>query len=169
MMGKRRAILSLLVALCVSAGCNGTEVDIRATGPSGFGVTAPFIGVNPAVVSPQSVHDAFCPTLPPFLAGINLSIRVTGDVGVTLREVRMQFTDQTGITAPQVTLPAPVLTQQFGTTLVQGRSERTFPLAFRFGCGTARAGTIVMFVVTGADQDSTDSNFNTRQLQIQVR
>ena len=40
--------------------------------------------------------------------------------------------------APSVTLTAPVMTRQFGSTLIAARSQRSFPLNFPFGCGTSR-------------------------------
>ncbi|MCA1651567.1 MAG: hypothetical protein LC753_15265, partial [Acidobacteria bacterium] len=74
-----------------------------------------------------------------------LRVRASG-LSVSLTEVSLRFVDSLGVTAPQITLPAPVLTRQFGSLLVQAQSARTFTIDFRFGCGTGRIGTIVVDV-----------------------
>ena len=81
--------------------------------------------------------------------------------GVSLQRVQMTFTDTVGLTAPQVTLPAPVLTRQFGSTLVEARSQRTFPFTFPFGCNTSRTGTLVV-VVTVNDDHGRDTTTEAR-------
>jgi hypothetical protein len=98
-----------------------------------------------------------CPDVPPFLGSLDLIVQVQGNLPVSLQQVQMTFTDNLGLSAPSVTLPAPVLTRQFGSTLIEARSQRTFPLNFPFGCGTSRTGTLVIVVVAsdGNGQDFT--------------
>jgi hypothetical protein len=81
------------------------------------------------------------------VGSISLNVEAKGELALSLRQVQMTFTDTTGLTAPQVTLPAPVMTTQFGSTLVEARSQRTFPFTFPFGCNTRRTGTLVLVVV----------------------
>jgi hypothetical protein len=68
------------------------------------------------------------------------------------------FTDTAGITAPPITLPAPVLTEQFGSTLIAARSARSFPFNFPLGCFTRRAGTLIIVIVTVDDRGREDVN-----------
>ena len=82
---------------------------------------------------------------------MSVNVKATGEIGVSLQRVQMTFTDTVGLTAPQVTLPAPVLTRQFGSTLVEARSQRTFPFTFPFGCNTRRTGTLVVVVTVNDD------------------
>jgi hypothetical protein len=166
-MSTHRATLCLIVALCVASGCTESEGRLEVSRPTGFGIsTAPFVGVNTSVVTAQSVIDPLCPGIPPFVANINLTIGSTGDFGVSVRSVRMQFVDfRTGLSAPQVTLPAPIPIAQAGSTLVQARDQRTFPFVFPFGCGTGRRGTIVIIVDTQTDRGVLATN----QLKVEVR
>ena len=93
-----------------------------------------------------------CPNLPPFVIPLNLVVRVNGGVNVLLTTVSMQFVDRSGIVMPQVTLPAPQLTTQFGTALVSARSARTFPFTLAVGCGTDKKGTVTIVASTRDDR-----------------
>lgn len=146
------------LSLClVSMGCDDTEVRFAATSPGGLSPAgpAPFASIHPAFLTPQLNSGGVCPVVQPLRAIINLTLRAHADVALQLTEVRLQFFDSLGIAAPPVTLPAPVLTRQFGTALVQARSSRLFPIDFAFGCGTGRRGTIVVLVRfrDGRDKD----------------
>ncbi len=140
---------AVFVSLCLLiAGCRDTEVHVAATGPGAlepFPLTS-FASIHPAFLTPQLIGGGVCPIVQPLRAIINLSLHADADVTLQLTEVRLQFFDSLGISAPPVTLPAPVLTRQFGTALVHARSSRLFPLDFGFGCGTGRRGTIVVLV-----------------------
>jgi hypothetical protein len=144
----KQTVFAILAASLLIAGCNDSDVRISATSPGAL-IELPstsFASIHPSFASAQLIRVGDCPHVHPFRVPFNLIIQAAGDVTVSLTEVRMQFTDNFGVTAPQVTLPAPVLTRQFGTALVLARSERTFPLDFSFGCGTGRIGTIVIQV-----------------------
>ena len=141
-------------ALAVAA-CSDSETRLTATGPSGLQSKdnpfdgAPFVGINPSALTSELIDNfVACPAVQPFLVRANLLIRANGDDDIFISSVRMQFTDTSGIVAPEVTLTAPVLTRPFGTALVEARSDRTFPLDFRFGCGVGRHGTIVIVTNT---------------------
>jgi hypothetical protein len=144
-MCKKTASLAAILALVVTSACDGTERGVLDPTPLGAGPTT--VGIQPTIVTAQSVSQAFCPTVPPFVGSLALNVQATGNLGVSLTQVHMTFTDSAGITAPTITLPAPVLTQQFGSALVEARSQRTFPFTFPFGCGTRRTGTLVVIVV----------------------
>ena len=97
----------------------------------------------------QSIgHTGGCPSIAPFSVPIGLVVRVNGGVNVFITQIRMRFTDPFRIEMPQVTLPAPMLTKQFGTNLVMARSTRTFPLTLAVGCGTDRKGMAMILIDT---------------------
>jgi hypothetical protein len=55
-----------------------------------------------------------------------VTVTPTGGLTVFVTSITTQFTDVSGVTSPQVTLPAPVPTTQFGTALEQSRNPQTF-------------------------------------------
>jgi len=144
-------VLTLAAASVSTAACDRTK-DSNVTGPSSEVGAA--LGVEPTMtlsstsLTPQVSGRAPCPSFHPFLAATNLIVQADG--GFRLTEIGMSFRDNLGNTGPQVTLPAPVPTQQFGSELETARRTLTFPLQFGFGCGTGRSGTIVI-IVNGLD------------------
>lgn len=152
---KQTVVLVLLaISVAVSACDRGAIV---ATGPSSDAVSGGSLGTREAAfsITPTSLGAQLsgrtpCPQFHPFRVFTNLSIRTGEEFGFRLTSIDMRFFDRSGLSGPQVTLPAPVLTRQFGTDLVNARSVREFPLEFGFGCGTSRFGTIVI-IVTGHD------------------
>ena len=148
--------LSMFVAAAaMAAACSDSDARLAPAGPAAlrtddtsFG-RAPFVGINPASLTSELIDNfVACPAFQPFLVRANLLIRSNSDDVVFISNVRMQFTDTSGIAAPEVTLPAPAFTRQFGTDLVEARGDRTFPLDFRFGCGVGRRGTLVVITDT---------------------
>lgn len=155
-MSKKTALLGGILAMGLTVACSDT--DARVTGPtpirtansSSFGTQN--AGLQTSPVGIQTIGQPQCPTVPPLLASFNLIVQAPSGQDVTLQNVAMTFTDTTGLSAPSVTLPAPALTRQFGSTLVEARSQRAFPLTFPFGCGTGRSGTLVVIVVVSDAQ-----------------
>lgn len=158
-MRKTTASLAAILAIFVMGACDGTDPGVLDPTPLGTGPTT--VGIQAPFVSVQSVTDASCPTLQPFLGSLNLNVQAIGHLDLSLTQVRMTFTDSAGLTAPAVTLPAPQLTQQFGSTLIAARSQRAFPFTFPFGCGTRRTGTLVVIVVV-TDEDGREETVETR-------
>jgi hypothetical protein len=162
---KQTFAVVLVAAALAAAACSDSDARLTATGPAAlrssdgpFG-RAPFVGINPSILTSELINNfVACPTVQPFLVTANLLIRADGDSAIFVNSVRMRFTDTSGITAPDVTLPAPAFTRQFGTALVEARSARTFPVDFRFGCGTGRRGTLIIIVDT---RDSDGRDFST--------
>lgn len=153
-MRRTTASLVAVVAVLFAAACDGTEPGVLDPTPLGTGPTTSMLGVQTSLVTVQSIAQPFCPTIAPFLGSLNLNVQAAGGVDVRLTQVQMTFTDSVGLSAPSVTLPAPALTRQFGSTLVEARSQRAFPFSFPFGCGTRRTGTVLVVVVV------TDENGN---------
>jgi len=140
-----------LAAAGLTAACSGTMTHDSPTSPTTVtdASSASFSAASPTVVAQLVGHGGSgCPAVAPFNVPINLVVRVDGGVNVFVTQIRMQFTDPSRIEMPQVTLPAPAVTQQFGTNLVTARSARTFPLNLPVGCGTDRKGTAVILIDT---------------------
>ena len=76
-------------------------------------------------------------------------------VSVVVTSIRAQFVDTSGAAAPQVTLPAPVPTTQFGSALEQARSGQAFALTVGIGCGTGNTGNMRILVETRDSQGRT--------------
>jgi hypothetical protein len=135
-----------LVSACVLSACdNNSSSGSTATSPTGVETMA--VGVAASTLSAQTVRNAVCPSLPPFNVPVNLLVRA-GAVPLSLTQVTMRFRDAFDVSMPPVTLPAPVLTRQFGSLLVEARSERNFPLSIGLGCGTGHTGTLVIVIDT---------------------
>ena len=125
----RFAVVFAVSAL--AAGCSDTDARFAATSATGFGMSDS--------VTASSAR--------PVVGSLTMNIRAAG-LGLRLHEVRLVFTDINGLTAPPITLPAPVLTSQFGSTLIAARSTRAFPFSFPLGCFSRHAGTLVIVIVT---------------------
>jgi hypothetical protein len=142
--------LTLLLAWISSAACDRT-MDSNITGPSSEAAalsSQPSMNLTATSLTARPSGRTPCPLFQPFLASTSLVVRADG--GFALTEIAMGFRDRLGNTGPQVTLPAPVPIQQFGSELASARRTFTFPLDFAFGCGTGRSGTIVI-LVSGQD------------------
>jgi hypothetical protein len=148
----------VLFACGVSACGTGDARVSTATGPSTASVEALTLSVNPPTAD-QKVKTTFnfCPavssvsTVSPFFVPVNLVVFSSSTDVLVVSQITATFVDSTGIQAPQVTLPAPQLTVQFGTDLVQARSSTTFPLLVDIGCHVHHQGTMRIGV------DATDS------------
>jgi hypothetical protein len=148
-MYKIRTAVEILLAALAFASCGG-DANLNVTGPTSIGLktsdSASF-ALTPDVFTAQSISGGACPLLSPFLVGFNLSVHA-GAIGVSVTDITFRFSDRRGVAMPQVTLPAPVLATQFGTTLVQARSARVFPLTFRLDCTVQPVGTLVVILDT---------------------
>lgn len=98
--------------------------------------------VSAVAATPQQSGFS-CPSRPPFTATIDVFV-VAGNVSLFVTGITTEFVDQNGVSS--VTLPAPVPTTQFGSTLVQARASVTLPVNVSFGCGTTKTGTVAMTV-----------------------
>lgn len=142
----RFAVLFAVSAL--AAGCSDTDARFAATSPTGFGMSDSVTAeIAPPLISSRPTGQSACPDVSPFVGSLTMNIRAAG-LGLRLHEVRLVFTDINGLTAPPITLPAPVLTSQFGSTLIAARSTRAFPFSFPLGCFSRHAGTLVIVIVT---------------------
>jgi hypothetical protein len=143
-----------LVLTGLAASCSGTVAHDNLTQPTAVSVesSASFSVTSPSVSAQMATDSTFgCPAHPPFTVPIGLIVRANLDFRVFVTAIRMSFRDPFNIQMPLVTLPAPQLTRQFGTNLVQARSARTFPLVLWIGCGTGRSGMATITVDTEDD------------------
>jgi hypothetical protein len=139
--------ISLLVAAAIlAASCSGTDATQNVTQPTSPG-TASSVAVSttsPIAVAERVSHP-FCPSVTPFKVPLVVVVE-SGDGGtVFVTSIRAQFFDTSGTGAPQVTLPAPVPTTQFGSALDRSRSQ-SFLLTIGIGCGTGHTGRVQIIV-----------------------
>jgi hypothetical protein len=158
-MQKLTAVASFVLAASVLASCSDTDARVLVTAPttvvqSGFQV--PAFNVAQSTIFATPVRNAFCPAFPPFTAVLPLSIRA-GTVRLSITEITLRFVDTFGTQMPQVTLPAPVLTTQFGSALVEARQTRLFPVSLGLGCGFGTSGNLVVVVLTRDDNGQMNS------------
>jgi len=147
-MQKLVVIAALVVGGFLATSCSDTDARVTATGPTtlAFEPASAFFNVSPSTVFAQTVRPSFCPAFPPFTAVLDLSISA-GSLSLSVTDITVRFVDTFGVSMPQVTLPAPVMTTQFGSALVQARQTRVFPLSLGLGCATGQQGTATVIVV----------------------
>ena len=114
-----------------------------------------------ALAPPRIVPFPTCPIATPFFLPVAVTVTPTGII-VVVTSISTQFTDTTGIQMPQVTLPAPLPTTQFGTALDQARGAQTFPLNL---CQPVPQGTVIVTVNTRDTSGRTGSSFATLAVQ----
>jgi hypothetical protein len=151
--------ISLLVfAAFLATSCGGTGSARSLTEPTPFGgASKVLVSTTSPFALAQPVSNPLCPSLAPFNVPLVIVVQ-PDDVGtVVVTAIRVQFVDTSGISMPQVTLPAPVPTTQIGTALANARSAQTFPVTLGIGCGTGHIGNVLIFVDTRDTQGRTGS------------
>lgn len=171
-MHKLTLVASLVLPIgLVTAGCGGSTPTTPTTFSSSS-VSA--LSISPSPLVGESVDQFACPAEPPFDVPFQLLIN-TNDTGFVVTNITARFVDTSGLSMPQITLPAPatapmpqvtlsapVPTTQFGAT--SGESE-SLPLSVAIGCGTGHTGTLTLLVATVDGQGHTGST----QLTASVR
>lgn len=155
------AALAGTLAIGLMPGCDGMGSGVINPTPLDTASNTSILGLDTSFVTVQSVEQPVCPTRPPLVGSIGMNVAANGVLDVSLAQVQMTFTDTAGLAAPAVTLPAPALAAQFGSTLIPAGSQRAFPLSFPFGCDTGRAGTLVILVVV-TDENGRDQTAEAR-------
>jgi len=151
------AAATIVVVASLASACNDTAALTTTTGPTTVSVRSADFSASAGAVFSQQMGKTTCPAFPPFVIPVDLIVRVNGGLNVFLINVNMQFVDSTGIVMPQITLPAPQLTAQFGTALVQARSARTFPFTIPVACGTQQKGALTIQARTRDEQGREES------------
>ena len=146
----------LVVAAFVGASCGGTDATLNPTQPTQptlvtSSLSSVAVSTTSSMAVAQRVPNPFCPTVAPFNVPFVIVVRPNGAVGVIVTAIRLQFFDTSGARAPEVTLPAPVPTTQFGTALENAR----FPVTLGIGCVTGRIGNVQILVETRDSQGRT--------------
>jgi hypothetical protein len=96
-----------------------------------------------AVGPMPSTPSVVCAVASPFLVPFMVNVAPVGSVTLVVTGISTQFTDSRGITAQQVTLPAPVPTVQYGTALDQARNAQHFAVNV---CRPLGSGTVTVVV-----------------------
>jgi len=162
-----RVVIPILSIAAMSA-CRGTGVEPSSANPANIHGSVSIEAASPEVQAvPASVsgHGVFRPPseCTPFVAPVGLVVRSNRHVRVFVREIRTRVSaGPTQITLPQVTLPAPLLIKEFGSNLVEARSQRLFPLHVTVGCGNRTA-------TVDVDVDSDDEQGGRYSGRVSVR
>ena len=136
----------LLVSLLFVTSCNDSG---HSTRPTALTSTASFsVGATSQTAIAQRVNDFRCPTISPFSVPIVVVVQSNSPDALVVTEMRLQFVDSSGARMPQVTLPAPLPTTQFGTALAEARAAQSFPFTLGIGCTTGHIGNLVIVVDT---------------------
>jgi hypothetical protein len=160
------ACVLLLGAAVASASCEKKYPTEPITfGFDPLGLTAVTFSPQSSTVIAQPVSNPRCPQVAPFNVPFVVVMNPNGTTGVAVTGFHVQFTDSAGITAPQITLPAPVPVTPFGSALVDARADRFFSLSTGVGCRGGQTGTIIVVVDTQDDNGHKGSGrveFNVR-------
>ena len=139
----------LVVAAFLGASCGGTDAAPNLTQPTQLSsASSVAVSTTSPIAVAQRVTNPFCPSVAPFNVPLVIVVQPDGMVGVVVTAIRVQFFDTSGFGMPQVTLPAPVPTTQFGTALATARSGQAFPVTLGIGCGTGHTGNVQILVET---------------------
>ena len=164
------AILALSIALlpaCSSPGVAPSSAQSAADGGS-VSIEAASAEVRAVSGSGTAQVGIFRPSSTcgdPYVAPVGLIVRSTRHVNVFVREIRTRVvSDPSRIQLPQVTFPAPLLIQEFGTNLVEARTQRLFPIRVTVGCGF-RSNAVVMEV----DTDDSEGRRHTGRVTVTLR
>jgi hypothetical protein len=151
--------ISLLgLAAFLAASCGGTDAPLNLTQPTlSSGASPVSVSTTSPIALAQPVSNPLCPSVAPFNVPLVIVVQPDGVGAVVVTAIRIQFSDTSGISMPQVTLPAPVPTTQIGSALANARSTQAFPVTLGIGCGTGHIGIVQIFVETRDAQGRTGS------------
>ena len=149
----------LLSAVLLTTSCSDTDAR-SPMGPSSIGTASLELQPTSTTTFAQAVANSSCPEVAPFDVPFGFSVKTIGWSSVILTRIRAQFTDSSGVRAPEVTLPAPGPTPIFGNA-----TPSTFPMRLGIGCGTGTRGVLVVIV----DASDGRGRHGTGQVTIVVR
>jgi hypothetical protein len=155
-MQHRISLLAVAAALTVS--CSDADPADNLTQPTPLRTSSSVVvtTTSPTAIA-ERVSNPLCPSIAPFRVPLVIVVRPEEDVVVIVTSIRLQFFDTSGTSMPQVTLPAPVPTTQFGSALDNARAGHLFPVTLGIGCGTGRVGNVQVVVETRDAQGRTGS------------
>jgi hypothetical protein len=152
----------LVVAAILTASCSGTDTAQSLTQPTSPGSALSFaVSTTSPIAVAERVANPSCPSVTPFNVPLVVVVESRGGSTVFVTSIRAQFSDTSGTRAPQVTLPGPVPTTQFGSALASARSAQAFPLTIGVGCGTGHIGMVQVLVEARDAQGRTQSGVAT--------
>ena len=159
--------------MTVLPACTGTGIDpspaqstAAEAGSVSLDVTSAEVrAVTGSATGQQGIYRPSSACGDPYVAPVGLIVRSTRHVNVFVRQIRTRVvSDSSRITLPPVTFAAPLLIQEFGTNLVQARSQRLFPLRVTVGCGIVSSA-----VVVDVDSDDAEGRRYTGRVTVALR
>lgn len=168
-MHKHTAVFTVVLAALLGSSCSDSGARLTAPGTLAA-VAAPTFSITPTEVTTttqlmRALPGASCPSHAPVTIPLIVTVFHRGIPGLVVRQVRLDFLDVFGVRMPQVTIPAPLPINEFGTGLADTRDRLTFPINAGLGCGTATTGTLSVWVDTRDEH----GNEQTGRLQVRVR
>jgi hypothetical protein len=170
--------VALLTASCDTIGGVTVPGSIQST----------LVSAQPAAVAPQFFADPFCPSAPPFVAVVGIT--VTSATDLFLQRIQFELVDRFGgrsvpavtpIPIPEIHTTTPVSTPvpipgfqpipnpgqvSFGGHQMLSGQSRTDSFSLRFDCGVPAAGTL-FFTVESTNRQGT-SNVSRASVRIGV-
>lgn len=142
----------LLAVVFLSASCSDTDARLSPTQPSDVSTAALVVEATSASAVAEPVRNPVCPVVAPFNVPGGVIVSSHAPTDVTVRRIRVRFTDTMGRQAPQITLPMPPVTLPAPSAQIGIATPftRTFPFIFGIGCHTGARGTAVV-IVEGTD------------------
>jgi hypothetical protein len=137
----------LVVAVALNVSCSGTDTPDSPTQPTPLTSSSSIVvtTTSPTAVA-ERVSSPFCPSIAPFKVPMVIVVRPDGAAAVIVTSIRLQFADTSGMSMPQVTLPAPVPMTLFGSALDNARAAQMFEVTIGIGCGTGHVGNVQVVV-----------------------
>ena len=128
---------ALLLASCSSTGPSSpTQLEFSGPVPG-----ASSMMINAMATAPPRSALIGCAVVTPFIMPVLVTVSPVGGISVVVTNITTQFTNNRGINAPAVTLPAPIPITQYGTALQQAKNQQ-----FAFDVCTATPGTVFLAI-----------------------
>jgi len=142
-------LLTSTLSASIAAGACGDWKGRSPLAPAGLGSISPFtLGVAPTQLLRRPAVVSTCPSRQAFEVPFNLRLRSDSSSELFLNQVRLQFTDSTGVVGPGMSMRQSDLIGQFGSVGIPPLGWREFPLTVPVGCTTQPVGNLSIFVET---------------------
>jgi len=142
----RMPLLGLISFLAASCGTDAVKTPTQPTETSTTSSIA--VSTMSSTVVAQPVINSLCPAVAPFNVPMLVVVQPNGFSTFVVTTIRVRFVDTSGASIPQMQLPAPIPTTQFGTALANSRGAQVFPVTLGLGCATGHKGNIDVIVET---------------------
>jgi hypothetical protein len=156
----RMSLLGLIAFL--AAACSGTDAGQTPTQPSETSSKLSIaVSTMSSTIVAQPVINALCPVVSPFTLPMVVVVQPSNSIGFVVTTISVRFVDTSGVMIPQMQLPAPMPTTQFGTALDNSRNAQVFPVTLPVGCASGIKGNVQIMVQARDAMGRTASGYTT--------